>query len=117
MKRLFFVQILICVAASGALLYTYIDTQNTLASKRIHLPELTREVKVLKEENEGLLLEIQRFEDPKHLIRLLSDKKYAYLKSPIYQDTLSIQEGLALDVNRAVEGLTIHKDPTILATK
>ena len=114
MRRLLFAQILICVAASGGFLYTYIDTQNALASRRIHLPELTRELRVLNEENERLMLEIQRFEDPKHLIRLL---KYAYLKSPIHQDTLSMPEGLALDGNRAVERPVIHKDPTILATK
>ncbi len=81
--KLKFFQILVCVAALGGMLYSYLNTQNALALCRMRLPALAKEVAVINEENTRISYDIERFEDPKNLMRLAKQQAYRHLKQPL----------------------------------
>lgn len=87
MKKVFFAKVFICISGCGLMLYSYINTQNALCARRLLLPALAKEVSVLHEENTRLRFEIERFEDPKHLMELANQQTYRHLK---YVDYASI---------------------------
>ncbi|MCP5491478.1 MAG: hypothetical protein H7A40_00350 [Chlamydiales bacterium] len=89
--KLKFFQILVCVAALGGMLYSYLDTQNALALCRMRLPALVKEVAVISEENTRLSYDIERFEDPKNLMQLAKQKTYRHLKQPSQDLVMSIE--------------------------
>ena len=89
-------RILSCILFSGLLTYLYIDRQNDLRTLQMQLPELTKELYALREENIKILYEIERFENPKHLMQLSRDSGYSHLKEPFAQEILALYEGVIL---------------------
>lgn len=73
-------KMLICIATVGAFLYAYIEKNNELTKLRLALPELTKEVKALQEENSYLHFEINRFKNPANLITFMRQPQFAHLK-------------------------------------
>ncbi len=85
-----------CIFACGLWLYSYIEKQNTLTDLRIRIPELSRSVKTIQEENTRLQYEIDQFENPEHLIELARHAEFAHLKHPLHKEILTCNEGIAI---------------------
>jgi hypothetical protein len=83
MRKIFFVQVLVCAFSCGGVLYAYVQKQNDLIKVRIELPKLAREVRLLEELNSRLRYEIERFENPRHLMNLAKRPEFSHLKHPL----------------------------------
>lgn len=90
--RLFLCVVSFCVCA-----YAYIDMQNEITKKRLAIPLLAKELKLLKEKNTCLRYEIDLFESPEHLMQLSATSQYAHLKQPMLKNVIAIQELPALN--------------------
>lgn len=91
MKKIFFVQVLISAFSFGGVLYAYVSGQNEITKVRIELPKLTREVRLLEEQNLRLRYEIERFENPKHLMELAKRPEFSHLKHPLIDEIFVLQ--------------------------
>ena len=91
MKKIFFVQVLVCAFSCGGVLYAYVRQQNDVTKVRIELPRLTREVRQLEEQNSRLRYEIERFENPKHLMELAKRPEFSHLKHPLIGEIFVLQ--------------------------
>ncbi len=91
MKKIFFVQVLVCAFSCGGVLYAYVRQQNDVTKIRIELPKLTREVRQLEEQNSRLRYEIERFENPKHLMELAKRPEFSHLKHPLIDEIFVLQ--------------------------
>ncbi len=84
-------RLLICVAFTGLLLYSFLTLQNETTKLRIQLPKLRAELKIIEEENERLLYEIERFENPGHLMQLARRAEFSHLKHPLVKEILTLK--------------------------
>lgn len=91
MSRGLLVRLLICIFLVGGLLYTYIDKQNTLTELKMEIPKLSKVCYRLEEENAHLLYEIEKGENPLHLIELLRRKEYSHLRYPYVDEVIVIK--------------------------
>ncbi len=97
------VRILICVSLFCSCLYSYLNLQNDVTEKRIYLPVLAEQVKAINEKNTRLEYEIDRFENPLHLMQLLRLSEYSHLKHPYIPEILTMREGDALELLEITE--------------
>lgn len=74
--------VFLCILAATISLYSYIDKQNDLTELRLAIPNITRELREIREENTRLHYEIERFESPIHLMELMRKPEYSHLKFP-----------------------------------
>jgi len=86
-----------CIIIFSVLLYKHINKVNQLTSLKLEKPRLEKEVFFLTEDNNRLRYEIDKFENPNNLIKLIRKKEFAHLKHPIMQDILKVKEGIALN--------------------
>ena len=91
MKKALIIKVLICALSFGGVLYAYIYKQNDLTKLRIEVPLVSKEVRALEEENSRLLFEIERFENPKHLMQLAKRPEFSHLKHPTFDEILTLQ--------------------------
>lgn len=98
MNQSLFTRLVICIAAFGFCLYSYIDAQNQVTRLRLEIPMVAKQIKDVKEKNTRLQYEIDLFESPEHLIELARSSEFAHLKHPMQRDILTMQQGLALQV-------------------
>lgn len=77
-----FVRLLLAIAASGFFLFAYVEEKNRLMELQLKIPKLERELKMLVEENRRMEYEIERFENPKHLLELSRKPRFRHLKQP-----------------------------------
>ncbi|WP_316358832.1 hypothetical protein [Candidatus Neptunichlamydia sp. REUL1] len=91
MNRGLLLRLLICIFALGGFLYTYIDKQNDLTELKMEIPELAKQLRSLEEENDQLCLEIERLENPSHLIELLREKEYSHLGYPYVNEVVVLK--------------------------
>jgi hypothetical protein len=82
------VRIFICICSIGLTLYAVIEKQNELVELRLAIPVLTKEVKIIEEENTRLRYEIERFESPMHLMELARKPEFSHLKFPYNRDII-----------------------------
>ncbi len=94
MKKSLLAKVLVCALSFGGVLYAYVQQQNDLTYLRIELPALCDEVRLLEEENTRLTLEIDRFENPKHLMQLAKRPEFSHLKHPIVDEVLVLDQGV-----------------------
>lgn len=85
----------ICLGVFGLGLYSYLDTQNQLTHLKIRLPDVEKELNLIREENRRLAYEIDQFESPAHLIELAHYPEYAHLKHPLIKEILTVPEAFA----------------------
>jgi hypothetical protein len=64
------------------MLYTYIDKHNELVELRLLIPQVSKDLKAIQEENMRLKYEIDRFESPIHLMELARKPEFSHLKYP-----------------------------------
>ncbi len=91
MRKIFFLQVLVCAFSCGGVLYAYVQKQNDLIKVRIELPKLAREVRLLEELNSRLRYEIERFENPRHLMSLAKRPEFSHLKHPLMGEIFVLQ--------------------------
>lgn len=87
----------ICLGVLGVCLYSYLETQNELTQLKIRLPEVEKEIKIIREENRRLAYEIDQFESPAHLIELAHHPEYSHLKHPLLREILTVPEAFAIN--------------------
>lgn len=92
MRRTLLVKMLICLFSFGGVLYAYLEKQNDYTKLRIELPTLAKEVRLLEEEIASLQYEVERFENPKHLMELAKRPEFSYLKYPILNDVVVLKK-------------------------
>ncbi|MBM3184144.1 MAG: hypothetical protein FJZ64_02430 [Chlamydiae bacterium] len=84
-----------CLLISGACLYSYLETQNQLTELKIQIPKVDREIAKIREENQKLTYEIDKFLSPANLIELATRPEYSHLKHPVLEEILTVPEILA----------------------
>ena len=85
----------LCLSVSGIFLYSYLEKQNELTELKILLPQMEKEVNLIREENRRLAYEVDRFENPAHLIEIAHYPEYGHLKHPLLKEILTVPEALA----------------------
>jgi cell division protein FtsB len=96
MKSKFFFHIFICVFFSSFFLYSYVNKQNDLTKLRIAIPQIAGELQALQEKNTALKYEIERFENPEHLMELARQERFSHLMHPLMHEVVMLREGIAL---------------------
>ncbi len=84
-----------CLTLFGFCLYSYLDAQNGLTQLKIKMPEIEREVRLLREENSRLGFEIDEFQSPANLIELGARPEFRHLKHPLLHEVLTVPEPIA----------------------
>lgn len=85
----------LCLGVLGIFLYSYLEKQNELTELKILLPQMEKEVNLIREENRRLAYEVDRFENPSHLIEIAHYPEYGHLKHPLLKEILTVPEALA----------------------
>ena len=94
MKSLLF-RLGVCLAATGFCLYSYLESQNGLTQFKIKIPEIDKEIRLIREENKRLSYEIDEFLSPSHLIEMAHRPEFSHLKHPLLKDVLTVPEPFA----------------------
>jgi cell division protein FtsL len=84
------VRIFVCLVIIGCALYSYIYQHNQLTELRMRVPKLAQVRKKLEEENQRLQFEIEKFENPLHLMELARKPEFSHLKQPLLPDIIII---------------------------
>lgn len=115
MNKSFFARIFLCILFFGFCLYSYLDMQNGITQLRIRIPDLTKSVRRIQEENTQLLYQIEKFESPENLMRLAQKSEYAFMKFPTNQEVLTLRQAKEL---KTFEPKTVRKvQPSITFAK
>ncbi len=93
----FLLQIGVCFAVFGFCLYSYLDEQNSIARLKMELPQKEKEIQGLKEELKRLSYQVDRFDNPSHLIELAHRPEFSHLKHPVLKEILTVPEVYALN--------------------
>lgn len=96
MNKGFIFRLALCILCVGFSFYSFIDVQNRATELRIRLPKLAKEIRTISEENERLQYEIERFENPQHLMQLARRAEYSHLKHPLLKEIATCKEGIAV---------------------
>lgn len=107
----------LCLFALMGLLYLSIDGQNEITALQMEIPRLSREVRMLNEENTRLEYQIDQFENPHNLMRLARGDHCRHLKHPLLETIFAIPEGLALELRSPQEVVAPFKLPLFLGAK
>ncbi|MES2273471.1 MAG: hypothetical protein V4487_04715 [Chlamydiota bacterium] len=90
-----FARLGVCLSLFGLCLYSYLDTQNQLTQLKIELPEVEKEIRLIREESRRLSFEIDRFENPTHLIEMAHRPEFSHLRHPLLREILTVPEAFA----------------------
>lgn len=82
---------LFCVFLTGMALFLFIQKQNALTRLRVEIPQLNKELKIIREENRRLQFQIAQFENPALLLKLLEKKEFEYLRFPTEEEIVVIK--------------------------
>ncbi|MCH9612986.1 MAG: hypothetical protein S4CHLAM102_14860 [Chlamydiia bacterium] len=85
------IQIAICFAVCTTFLYNYLSYQNQLTQLRMEIPALAQTLKGIEEENLRLKYEIERFENPWHLMDLAKHSEFSHLRHPLLEEIVVIE--------------------------
>ncbi len=95
MGKSLLIRIFICIFIFSLFLYLHIEKQNELTQVGIRLPELSKELQTIQDENARLRFEVNRFENPTNLIELVKKHEFSHLKHPLVKHIQMIPEALA----------------------
>jgi hypothetical protein len=87
----------LCVLVFGGCLFSYVETQNEVAKWKIKLPDLEKNIALLREETRLLRFEVDQFESPTHLIELAHRPEFGHLKHPLLREILTVPEAIAVN--------------------
>lgn len=91
MKIGLLVRIFICIAATSAFLYLYINKQNAITKLRLEIPQLNRELEKIKQEIAQVQFEVEQFENPAHLMELARMPQYSHLRQPKVNEVVVVK--------------------------
>lgn len=86
----FLFRIFLSILCLGVFLYLYINKQNGITELRLEIPQTAKELEALVQENTRLQFEIDRFENPLHLMELARRPEYRHLKHPLLKDIVTL---------------------------
>ncbi|OGN65188.1 MAG: hypothetical protein A3E80_01360 [Chlamydiae bacterium RIFCSPHIGHO2_12_FULL_49_9] len=89
------VRLAVCLTVFGLFLYSYLDMQNELTQLKIQLPEVEKDLRLVREESRRLNYEIEQLESPARLIELAHHPEYSHLKHPLLREILTVPEAFA----------------------
>ena len=87
---------ILCLFALSFSLYSYVDKQNELTGLQIAIPQISKEIKAIREKNTQLQYEIDQFESPENLMVIARRNDFAHLKFPSFPEIVTLKEGIAL---------------------
>lgn len=82
MSRGLLVRLLICILFVGALLFQTIRWQNKITALRLEIPKINQQLRAVEGEVSRLRFEIEKFENPAHLLELTQDPQFSHLRYP-----------------------------------
>ena len=82
----------VCLSALAFCLLSYLEKQNELTELRLVIPKMEKEIKIIQEENQELIYQIQAFESPDHLIEMAMQPEFSHLKHPFQKEVLVLKE-------------------------
>ena len=85
------IRLLLCIFTLGFFVYHFIDQQNRVILLKMQIPALTKELSLIKEKNTVLRFEVEQFESPKNLFKILQNKKYSHLSHPLEKDVIVVK--------------------------
>jgi hypothetical protein len=89
------IKLAMCLTVFGLCLYSYLDMQNELTQLKIQLPEIEKDLRLVREESRRLSYEIDQLESPARLIELAHHPEYSHLKHPLLREILTVPEAFA----------------------
>ena len=89
-------RIMVSLLVFSLCLFSYLGQQNAVTKKRMMIPLLAKELKMIEEENTRLQYQIDQFENPIHLMHLASNHQFSHLKHPVTTDVVELASALAL---------------------
>lgn len=81
---------LLCILAIGYFQYIYLRKQHEVTKLRLSIPQLSANVKKMKEENLHLRFLVDQFENPQYLSKIARDKRFNHLKYPLLSEIITI---------------------------
>ena len=102
------VRVFVCIFAVGLTLYFYVHEQNDLTELRLQIPVIEKELRKLQEENHRLEYQIDRFENPIHLMELARQPEYRHLKHPYLRDVIILPSGECEGESKGVGRLSVE---------
>jgi hypothetical protein len=99
-RVLLFAKLSLCILGAGILLFSYVEKQNELTELRLAIPALAKRVKAVQEENTRLTYELEKFEDPVHLMQLMQQPEFSHLKFPYLDEQLMLRRPQALNTDK-----------------
>lgn len=82
----FLVRCLICIFVFGTFLFLYVDKKIEFMGLQLHIPLVIKELRSIEEENNRLQYEIDRFENPSHLMDIALKPEFSHLHHPLLRD-------------------------------
>lgn len=90
-------KLLICLISFGLTLYALVDKQNELTEIRLAVPQLSKEVKAIHEQNVRLEYALDCAENPVRLLEMARKPEFGHLKYPIDSEVLILRQGAPLE--------------------
>jgi len=83
-------RLLICIATLGLFLFAYLNQAVAITQVRLQIPHLAKDVNMLIEELRQLRYEIERFENPVHLMELAREPQFGHLRYPLCDEIYNL---------------------------
>lgn len=84
------IRIFLCIIIFVWCLYSYVNRHNTLTKLQLEIPKQQKELGAIEEQNKRLQYEIDKFENPVHLMELAQRPEFGHLKHPLVKDIIVI---------------------------
>jgi cell division protein FtsL len=72
-------------------LYAYISKQNSIVELRLQIPNLSKNLQTIQQENVRLQFEIDQFENPVRLMEMAGHPEFSHLKYPLLNEIITIE--------------------------
>jgi hypothetical protein len=86
----FLIRLFCCITILGLTLLAIVSKHNMLTEARMRLPLLAKQLQAVEEENVRLKFQIEKFENPLHLMLLARKPEYSHLKHPLMPDVITV---------------------------
>lgn len=83
-------RLLFCLCVFGGVTFLYVDNQIGLMRVRLQIPLISKELRTIQEQNSSLQYEIDRFENPSHLIEISRKPEFGHLHHPLIAEIWEI---------------------------
>lgn len=87
----FLIRLFCCITILGLTLLGLVSRHNMLTEARMKLPLLAKELQRVEEENVRLKFQLEKFENPLHLMELARKPEYSHLKHPLMTDIIIVE--------------------------